>query len=217
MCSVSTSWTGACEEPDLRHAVPRSVVFGVIFLRSLVVNPDFISARGTGLYPSPKGLQSLHVLQTYPLGMWWRIVLGLEDFSGPKICTRPKSTRITSYPNPMCINIFLKKDPTRDRPDEIRPESDLTRWHIFRTWLDPNVNSIDVGTACSPAVSQDKIPVSCWLIWLLLHYFHLFIYLFIITLYFCLSDGYIISEFVFQLWPDLKTKRDSLKRSKSIA
>ncbi len=27
---------------------------------------------------------------------------------------------------------------------------------IFRTRLDPNVNSIDVGTACNPADSQDK-------------------------------------------------------------
>ncbi len=56
----------------------------------------------------------------------------VEVFSGPKIRARPESTRITSYPNPTCINNNKKKiNPTRDRPDEIRPESDPTRPHLF--------------------------------------------------------------------------------------
>ncbi len=59
-------------------------------------------------------------------------VYDVEVFSGPKIRARPESTRITSYPNPTCINNNKKKiNPTRDRPDEIRPESEPTRPHLF--------------------------------------------------------------------------------------
>ncbi len=50
----------------------------------------------------------------------------VEVFSGPKI---------TSYPNPTCINNNKKKiNPTRDRPEEIRPESDPTAFIFEPDW-----------------------------------------------------------------------------------
>ncbi len=124
----------------------------------------------------------------------------------------PYPTRITSFPNPMCINNFFKKiNPTRDRPDEIRPESDPTG----------PVNGIDVCTACSPA-SVRKNPGVLLLTDLAaapLLSFSLFTYL--LAYYFISLPAWwihVISEFGFQLWPvDLKYKHDSYIKITSIA
>lgn len=59
--------------PNLKHAVPRSVVFGALLLRPLAVNPDRISAGGTGSIVSftkrtaisacPANISSWHVVK----------------------------------------------------------------------------------------------------------------------------------------------------------
>ncbi len=80
---------------------------------------------------------------------WDRVVSGLK--------IRPESTRITSYPNPTCINIFFN-----DKPDPRQTQLNYTRVRpnplpdriYFRTRLDPNVNGIDVCTACSSASAR---------------------------------------------------------------
>ncbi len=61
---------------------------------------------------------------------------------------------LSGYPEPMCINNNKKKiNPTRDRPDEIRPESDPTAFILNPTG--PERKRIDVHSL-QPRISPEK-------------------------------------------------------------
>uniref|UniRef100_A0A8C2BSB2 Sulfotransferase n=1 Tax=Cyprinus carpio TaxID=7962 RepID=A0A8C2BSB2_CYPCA len=75
--------------------------------------------------------------QEFSTGKRLTVHFTVEVFSGPKIYTRPRIEPNHFLPKPDVYKknfFFFKKNPTQDRPDEIRPESNPTAFNFEPDW-----------------------------------------------------------------------------------